>query len=339
MISDVYSVIKQLVILLIGLALASMGVKETVDRLRGPVEYSQQQLINASSDSTSRLVRFQVDLLSEDPIGNVTTIRSKSGVERSRSVTSQFFVAVVGDKLLLIESDDKPSSNGFVGRFEELTEEHRTQLLDDLPSEMFLSFRIVEIRNYGWTDGGGLFLLVVGFTLLAYSAFQLRKSLGNVKAQKEPQENLADVPIARSDSRDEVPASLHHFSHSQPPSGVREPQLHKSVPDAGDNLLRKQTKSSGPNITFHVQGKRPITLQLNDEVVIGRSQECEVSVEEDKQASKKHASVRLRSGRLVLQDLGSSNGTFLNGSKVIGIEPIADGDSIVVGRSEIRVAF
>lgn len=339
MISDLFFIIKYVVILLIGLALASMGTKETVNRLRGPVEYSQQQLINASADSTSRLVRFQCKLLSEEPIGNVTTVRKKHGVEKSRSVTSQFYVAVLGDKLLLIESDDKPNSNSFVGRFENLTEEHRTKILDDLPSEIVLPFRIVEIKNYGWTDGGGLFLLAFGVTLLAYSAFQLRKSLGNVKAQNESQENIADVPIVRSVRRDVVPASPHHFSHSQPPSGVREPQLHKSVPDASDNLQRKQPKSSGPSITFHVQGKRPITLQLNDEIVIGRSQECEVSIEEDKQASKKHASVRLRNGRLVLQDLESSNGTFLNGSKVIGLEPIADGDSIVVGRSEIRVAF
>lgn len=338
MITNVLSTIKQLIILLIGLALAGMGIKETVDRLRGPVDYSRQQLISASSDSTSRLIRIQVDKLFDDAIGNVTTVRKKYGIEKSRSVTSQFFVAVVGEKLLLVESEDKPNSNSFVGHFENLTEEHRTKILDDLPPEIILPFRIVEVRNFGWTDGGGLFLLAIGITLLAYSAFQLRKSLGNVKAQKEPQASIADEPVAKNDWTEDRPASPDHFSHSLT-SGVKEPQLRRSVPDASDNLLRKQPKSSGPNIIFHVQGKRPITLQLNDEVVIGRSEECEVSIEEDKQASKRHASVRLHNGRFVLQDLGSTNGTFLNGSKVIGIEPIADGDSIVVGRSEIRVAF
>jgi hypothetical protein len=259
-------------------------------------------------------------------------------LRKAAQLLASFLWLVVGEKLLLIESDDKPNSNSFVGRFENLTEEHRTKILDDLPSEIFLPFRIVEIKNYGWTDGSGLLFLAIGAALLAYSAFQLRNSLGNVKTQPPP-ESIADEPIAPSERSYDVSASPHHSTHYRAPSVIKDPQSHNSVSDANDDQPHKQPKSSGPKITFHVQGKRLITLQLNGEAVIGRSQECEVSIEEDKLTSKRHASVRLRNGRLVLQDLGSSNGTFLNGSKVIGIEPITDGDSIVVGRSEIRVAF
>lgn len=57
--------------------------------------------------------------------------------------------------------------------------------------------------------------------------------------------------------------------------------------------------------------------------------------------SRRHASIRLQDRQLNLSDLGSSNGTFLNGTRLIGHRPyqLRDGDEIRVGQMVVKVFF
>ncbi|MGC9220294.1 MAG: FhaA domain-containing protein [Solirubrobacteraceae bacterium] len=67
--------------------------------------------------------------------------------------------------------------------------------------------------------------------------------------------------------------------------------------------------------------------------VIGRSRDCEVVVS-DPNVSRRHAELRPSgSGGWLLTDLGSTNGTRLNGREVRGSEPIVAGDEIALGSS------
>jgi hypothetical protein len=68
-------------------------------------------------------------------------------------------------------------------------------------------------------------------------------------------------------------------------------------------------------------------------VVIGRSRECEVRLE-DSNASRRHAELRQEGATYWLSDLGSTNGTELNGRR-IARERLSDGDRITVGATEI----
>ena len=68
-------------------------------------------------------------------------------------------------------------------------------------------------------------------------------------------------------------------------------------------------------------------------VTIGRLADCDV-VLTDKGASRKHAQLRLRDGAWMLTDLGSTNGTRLNGQTVQSRE-LADGDKITIGTTVI----
>lgn len=52
-----------------------------------------------------------------------------------------------------------------------------------------------------------------------------------------------------------------------------------------------------------------------------------------------HAEITLRDGRLFLEDLGSTNGTFLNGRKIKTIEVIQEGDTLHFARLEYRVSL
>lgn len=74
-------------------------------------------------------------------------------------------------------------------------------------------------------------------------------------------------------------------------------------------------------------GKRfELTVQKS---VIGRSSDCNVSLDVAA-VSRRHAMVLLETGQYFLEDLGSRNGTLLNGQKIGGKTPLRDGDRIVV---------
>lgn len=69
---------------------------------------------------------------------------------------------------------------------------------------------------------------------------------------------------------------------------------------------------------------------------MGRSHRCEV-VLPDPSASRQHALISLEGGRVTVQDLGSSNGTLVNGSVTQGEVEIQDGDLVLVGETEVQV--
>jgi hypothetical protein len=72
----------------------------------------------------------------------------------------------------------------------------------------------------------------------------------------------------------------------------------------------------------------------SDTVTIGRLADCDV-VLKDKGASRKHAQLKLRDDRWTLTDLGSTNGTRLNGQTVQTRE-LTDGDKITIGTTVIE---
>jgi FhaA, N-terminal domain/FHA domain len=80
-------------------------------------------------------------------------------------------------------------------------------------------------------------------------------------------------------------------------------------------------------------GERTVALS-SDTVTIGRLAECDV-VLKDKGASRKHAQLKRRDGSWTLTDLGSTNGTRLNGQTVQSRE-LSDGDTITIGTTVIE---
>lgn len=65
------------------------------------------------------------------------------------------------------------------------------------------------------------------------------------------------------------------------------------------------------------------------ELVIGRDDRCDVVIP-DRQVSRQHASITLRDDGYILKDLGSKNGTFVNGREVDGPHALQDGDEIQI---------
>ncbi|TVQ95546.1 MAG: FHA domain-containing protein [Deltaproteobacteria bacterium] len=76
-------------------------------------------------------------------------------------------------------------------------------------------------------------------------------------------------------------------------------------------------------------------LEEGREYLIGRSHECDLVVVED-MVSRQHAKVFVRSGQPILQDLNSTNGSFVNGERVGNVE-LREGDRILFGTSIIKL--
>lgn len=72
------------------------------------------------------------------------------------------------------------------------------------------------------------------------------------------------------------------------------------------------------------------------EVTVGRSRNCTVAVK-DVTVSRHHATIWLEAGRARVCDLGSSNGTFVNGRRVQGEAGLASGDKVAVGETEMQL--
>lgn len=64
-------------------------------------------------------------------------------------------------------------------------------------------------------------------------------------------------------------------------------------------------------------------------ITIGRSPDCDI-VLDDRQVSRLHARVVWRTDRYELEDMGSKNGTHLNGRDVFSAQPLRDGDEIQI---------
>jgi two-component system, cell cycle response regulator len=71
-----------------------------------------------------------------------------------------------------------------------------------------------------------------------------------------------------------------------------------------------------------------------DQTVIGRGSQADIQVI-DEGISRRHAAIQLDGERVVVLDLGSTNGTYLNGEKVDNAHGLRDGDKIQVGSTTI----
>jgi hypothetical protein len=82
---------------------------------------------------------------------------------------------------------------------------------------------------------------------------------------------------------------------------------------------------SGPNPgkVFPVEG---------NELTIGRDTSNPISIN-DAEVSRKHAKMELRGSSYVIQDLGSTNGTFVNGSRISGMQVLNPNDIVSFGEN------
>jgi hypothetical protein len=83
--------------------------------------------------------------------------------------------------------------------------------------------------------------------------------------------------------------------------------------------------------------QRGRAYELADELTVGRAAGCQITLE-DTYASQLHARVFRKDGQLFVEDLGSTNGTYLNRKKVTAPVALRKGDRLQVGKTVMELS-
>ena len=75
---------------------------------------------------------------------------------------------------------------------------------------------------------------------------------------------------------------------------------------------------------------------VNGDVIVGRSKQADLRIEEG-YVSRRHARLWIEAGRLMVEDLGSANGTFLNGERLKQRQPLLPGDRVCFDETEFYI--
>jgi predicted component of type VI protein secretion system len=82
-----------------------------------------------------------------------------------------------------------------------------------------------------------------------------------------------------------------------------------------------------PGATFGLEG---------DQLIIGRDVTSSIAIG-DAEVSRKHARLTFQGGKYVIEDLGSTNGTFVNGQRLTGPVVLKPGDLVALGEQIVLV--
>lgn len=100
---------------------------------------------------------------------------------------------------------------------------------------------------------------------------------------------------------------------------------HRAGKTAGELVVVRGEVSKGERLKLKSGGS-----------VIGRSPEADVVID-DPYASEFHARVGPQDGKVVVYDLGSTNGTYVNGRRVAAPTTVVKGDTVQIGKTIIEV--
>lgn len=114
------------------------------------------------------------------------------------------------------------------------------------------------------------------------------------------------------------------------------PQRPTQPPPTTPPTLVQEVVASAPSVSVALVISDGREVVLGDSpVVIGRLSECDITIE-DPNISRRHATVTILDGSYRITDLGSTNGTKVNGTVISSQFELSHGDEITVGLFSIR---
>ena len=118
-------------------------------------------------------------------------------------------------------------------------------------------------------------------------------------------------------------------------SEVRGPRTAKAANGTSGKTKTPRLRSRAGPATRLVVDKpstqKGTSFDIGPEVTVGRAAGCHIALPDDTFVSQLHARVFERSGQVYVEDLGSTNGTYVNGHRVSAPTPMHKGDSLQVG--------
>lgn len=100
--------------------------------------------------------------------------------------------------------------------------------------------------------------------------------------------------------------------------------------------LKRQRREGSRLLMVRSETQQGMEIDVSDAQVLGRSDEADVLLD-DPYASEFHMRLVAGEAGLVLHDLGSTNGTYVNGRRVTAPTTLRRGDSVQVGKTVMEV--
>jgi pSer/pThr/pTyr-binding forkhead associated (FHA) protein len=111
------------------------------------------------------------------------------------------------------------------------------------------------------------------------------------------------------------------------PGRVRDEYAPRGSASGDSELVVEDSEILAPETRFSIR---------DGATSIGRSSASDVVLKNDDYASGRHARLTRHGGLLYVEDMGSTNGTFVNGRKAVGATPLRHGDTVRIGSTTFR---
>ncbi len=100
---------------------------------------------------------------------------------------------------------------------------------------------------------------------------------------------------------------------------------------------KKQARARASRLVIlEPKSRRGMSVDLTGDITLGREPGSTIMIDDDAYVSQLHLRVFEYEGQPMVEDLGSTNGTFHNGSKLVGSKLLHPGDRIQVGTTVIE---
>ena len=98
----------------------------------------------------------------------------------------------------------------------------------------------------------------------------------------------------------------------------------------------KRGKPAQRLVILEPKHRRGTSVALGNEITLGRDPNCTITIDDDSYVSQLHTRFYDNDGQPMVEDLGSTNGTFHNGNRLLGARLLHPGDRVQVGITVIE---
>ncbi len=143
--------------------------------------------------------------------------------------------------------------------------------------------------------------------------------------------------VQATDSRSAVP------THAPPMGPTLDPRIEGTLPTdrpAGKGREKRAVRPARGTVTrlmiIEPRSMKGVTYPLGDEITLGRGDGCTISLVDDAFLSGLHARVYRQGTDAFVEDLGSTNGSFLNGTRLSVAAVLSKGDRLQIGNTVLE---
>lgn len=176
-------------------------------------------------------------------------------------------------------------------------------------------------------SGAALWIALITCAIIVAVAaiiFVLRR---NAKKQmQKTQDEAEDLKKDPIQNKNEGRQNVEEIRHTIMQSELGRNTVHLFGNGASFNIIL--TEMDSPARTFEVP--------IKDGVLIGYDAVCDIQIKNDDYISGKHCTIEQRGGKFYLADAHSTNGTFLNGSRISAMTEIVSGNVIKIGDTRLK---